>query len=376
MNKIKIIHVAHAVGGVDTYIRLLINNVNPDRFENIVVNGKTDSNKPYFDYNLKPIKNYKTNIVRNISVINDIIAIAQIFKIVKKENPDIIHAHSTKGGVLGRVVGFMCNKKTFFTPNAYSYLSTNNFLKKKLYILIEKILSKTNSALIATSNSELENGLTNGGYNKVNSNLFNNCIEPILEINDLTIQKTWPHKYICSVGRPSYQKNIELMIEVIHLLKQKTDIHLVLMGVGHYMNQLETVKNLIIKLNLQNNVTLLNWTSREDVFNVIKNSHIYVSTARYEGLPYSVIESMALAKPCVVSNCDGNRDLIIDGQNGFLINSNKPVDFCNKILDLLSDDNKLNSFSKNALDLFNKNYNIKKNIVLLENLYSANIFKK
>jgi glycosyltransferase involved in cell wall biosynthesis len=142
------------------------------------------------------------------------------------------------------------------------------------------------------------------------------------------------------------------------------------------MNQLEAVKNLIIKLNLQNNVTLLNWTSREDVFNVIKNSHIYVSTARYEGLPYSVIESMALAKPCVVSNCDGNRDLIIDDQNGFLINSNKPVDFCNKILDLLSDDNKLNSFSKNALDLFNKNYNIKKNIVLLENLYSANIFKK
>ena len=67
----------------------------------------------------------------------------------------------------------------------------------------------------------------------------------------------------------------------------------------------------IEKLDLKEHITLLKWTKRSDVLNIISNSKLYISTARYEGLPYSIIESLALSKPCVVSNCDGNRDLII-----------------------------------------------------------------
>ena len=53
--------------------------------------------------------------------------------------------------------------------------------------------------------------------------------------------------------------------------------------------------------------------------NIINQSKFYISTARYEGLPYSIIESMSLSKPCIVSDCDGNRDLIEDCVNGFII---------------------------------------------------------
>ncbi len=81
------------------------------------------------------------------------------------------------------------------------------------------------------------------------------------------------------------------------------------MGVGYHSGELDNVMQLIDQLDLKQNVTLLPWTSREDVFNVIKKARVYVSTSRYEGMPYSVIEAMALGKPCIVSDCDGNSTL-------------------------------------------------------------------
>jgi glycosyltransferase involved in cell wall biosynthesis len=87
-------------------------------------------------------------------------------------------------------------------------------------------------------------------------------------------------------------------------------------------------------------------------------------------MPYSVIESLALSKPCVVSNCDGNKDLIIDGFNGFVIQNEEIERYVEKILCLLLDNQLLNEFSSNAFSSFNENFNISKNIKKIENFYS------
>jgi glycosyltransferase involved in cell wall biosynthesis len=132
---------------------------------------------------------------------------------------------------------------------------------------------------------------------------------------------------------------------------------------------LESVKKLIIELDMSNEITLLNWTERSDVFTIIKESKFYISTARYEGMPYSIIESLALSKPCIVSDCDGNRDLIVDGYNGFLIDKNDIDYFKEMIVKLLNNQVLLDQFSKNAYDSFVNNYDIKKNIKELESVY-------
>ena len=46
---------------------------------------------------------------------------------------------------------------------------------------------------------------------------------------------------------------------------------------------------------------------------------MYISSSRYEGLPYSVIEALSLSKPCVLTDVDGNKDLVKDNYNGFLV---------------------------------------------------------
>lgn len=224
--------------------------------------------------------------------------------------------------------------------------------------------------MLASSNSERKLAIQKVKYLSNQVLLFNNSIEPLDNISELTIKKTWPDEYICTVGRPSFQKNIELMIKVLQEVNKTKCTHLVIMGVGYHSDKLSIVQKLIKELNLESTVTLLNWTSRENVFNIIKGSKLYVSTARYEGLPYSVIEALALSKPCVVSNCDGNRDLITNDYNGFVIDNENIEEFSKKIKLLFQDDELLKKFSKNALKSFEENYNIKKNISTLEEIYS------
>jgi glycosyltransferase involved in cell wall biosynthesis len=134
---------------------------------------------------------------------------------------------------------------------------------------------------------------------------------------------------------------------------------------------LENVQQLIEKLNLSSQVTLLNWTKREDILNIISNSKLYISTSRYEGLPYSIIEALALSKPCIVSDCDGNRDLIVDGYNGYIIKDWKRADFKEKIIYLLENKETSKLFSENSNKEFLEKYNIEKNIKNLENIYIA-----
>ncbi len=369
--KIKVLHVLHSVGGVDVSLRLILENINSDEFENVVVHGMVDTDRVFLDNKGQKIKHYNTAISRDISFLNDLKSLYQTYLILKKEKPNVIHAHSAKGGVVGRIVGKLLGINVLYTPQAFSYLSTDNRFKRFVFLGIERLLSFKNTFILASSNSEKVRAITEVNYKKNQVLLFNNSIKAVVPSESLIIKKTWPDQYICTVGRPSYQKNIELMIRVFHELNQVQKTHLVVMGVGHHMGQLESVKNLIKELNMQNDVTLLDWTERSDVFHIIKNSLLYISTARYEGLPYSVIESLALSKPCVVSDCDGNRDLIQDGVNGYVISGDHVEEYKEKILRLLNDEDLRHAFSDNAYRIFLEEYDMVKNILKLESIYRA-----
>ena len=365
---IKILHLFDIGGGVATSINLITQNTNPDIFQHVVISGiLKDNNKR----KLTNSKVYNLNLDRDINFIHDLQLIPKVLKICKKENPDLIHAHSAKGGLVGKIVAFLTSKKCLHTPQAYSFLSTDNTMKRYVYLYIEKLLKILPHKILASSDSESKRAMIELNYSKNRVITFPNCIKPIMEIKKLSIEKDWPEEYICTVGRPSYQKNIELMIDVINQLKKKLpSIHLVIMGVGYYSPNLESVNNKINRLELQSNITLLNWTSREEIFNIVSNSRLYISTARYEGLPYSVIEALALSKAVVLSDADGNRDLVEDGKNGFLIFEENTEDFKQKIMDLLNNEDKRLAFEEHSKEIFEKHFNIDKTIENLETIYT------
>lgn len=370
MRKIKIVHVLNSVGGVDVSLRLILKNIDSTKFESFVIHGDDDTDKPYYTDKDEEVKDYKISIQRNISLFKDLKAIYKTTKIIKSINPDVIHAHSAKGGIIAKAVTTLLKIPVLHTPQAYSFLSASSNFKKKLYLLVEKLFVGPNNKILASSESEKTRAIKEVGYKPEDVLLFNNCINPIESVKLTSVDKTWPDNYICSVGRPSYQKNIELMLDVLALIKKENKhIHLVLMGVGYHSPNLESVKAKIKNLNLEENITLLEWTTRDDIFSIIKNSQLYLTTARYEGLPYSVIESLALGKAIVATDADGNRDLVIDGFNGYVIFNEDSQLLADAVVKINNAKELNEEFSANSLKLFNQKFNIVNNIELLEEIY-------
>ncbi|WP_418639599.1 glycosyltransferase [Winogradskyella sp.] len=378
MSRKKIVHILHSIGGVDTSLRVLIKSIDSSKFENIVIHGTKD-NSNFLDDSNNYVKEYKIPIERDINVLKDFKSIIKAYKIIRKEKPDLIHAHSAKGGLVGNTIGFLLNTiNVLHTPQAYSFLSASNSLKRRFLVLIERILKNKKSILLASSNSELERGIKEIKYKKSETALFNNCISPITldpEFSDISSYNL-PDEYICTVGRPSYQKNIELMIEVLKEVKKEIPkIHLVIMGIGVVSPNTENVKRLIKAYDLEANTTLIEWTERERIFHIVSKSKLYITTARYEGLPYAVIESLALSKSIIATDCDGNRDLVFDGENGFLVDADDISLMSKRTIELFQNESKRLEFQKKSLEIFNQNFNLETNIKNLEALYSKYCIK-
>jgi len=371
--KTKVLHVLHAVGGVDVYLRLLLKHIESSKFELIIVHGKNDTNSKYLVQNNAEIKEYLLPIQREIHPMKDAQSIIELRKIIKKENPDVIHAHSAKGGIIARSAALFSNTKVLYTPHAFSYLSTDNLIKKGLFKFIEKLYKYTGNYILATSPSESNRATEEINYKKEKVLLWNNSVEDIHTSENIKSTFELPENYICSIGRPSYQKNIEVMVKVFHQVKKEIpEINMVLMGVGFHSPNEQEVRSLIDRLGLTESFILLPWVSREEIFPIVKKSKLYISTARYEGLPYSIIESLALGKACVVSDCDGNRDLVIEDYNGTIIKQDELTSkMAQAIISLLKDDKKRTTYEQNALQLFNEKYNINTTIKYLEKIYTS-----
>lgn len=170
----KIMHIGQIIGGLDVYIRNSIE-YNPclDN-EYIVIRGKGDTGKP-ITKNGVAIKEYQTSLQRNLSLWIDLKTLWECYRIVKKEKPDIIHCHSSKGGIMGRTVGWITGTRTYYTAHAFSFFCTDKSLKRKVYLWIERI-TKFNTYLLACSESERRVGILDVHYNEEHALVWHNSV--------------------------------------------------------------------------------------------------------------------------------------------------------------------------------------------------------
>jgi glycosyltransferase involved in cell wall biosynthesis len=364
----KILHLGQLIGGLEIYLRNTIIYSSKD-FEFVIVKGDADSTIPIIKDG-KAVKEYKVNLYRRLHPVNDIKCIFQVLRIIKTEKPDIIHCHSSKGGLIGRIVGFISGTKTLYTPHAFSYLSTQNKIVRKIYFLIEKYL-KLNSFLLACSESERQLGITKIKYKKEKALVWSNSVPNINNAGIKDFPSLKDEKYISYIGRPSFQKNTFFLTDVVKGVVEKIpNFKIILLGVGFHSPDLKKLKELIILNNLQKNLILIDWLSHEDALSIIKNSHFYLSVSRYEGLPLAVVEAMSLGKPLVLSKVSGNIDCVDDNKNGYLIDLDKDL-FAAKVIQLWDDSQRIKIFGDNSREKFLNQFNIKNQIKLLDDVYNC-----
>ena len=307
--KKKVLHIVEAFGsGIFSFLVDLVNGTCED-FDITIAYGIRDETvenfKEYFNKNVKFIK--VENFTRSINPKKDIKAYKEVRKIIKEVKPDIVHLHSSKAGIIGRLAVNGNKIKMFYNPHGFSFLKQDDSkLKRKIYWLIEKSAAIFNKkcTIIGCSKGEYEEA------KKLNKNSI--CINNGIDVNKLNEEtKNFKEKKIdydnlkiCTVGRIGYQKNPKMFNEIA---KAFPNLEFTWIGDGDLRNVLTS-----------KNITITGWKSRSEVLKILNEQDVFILPSLWEGLPISLLEAMYMKKICIVSDCIGNKDVIVDGENGFV----------------------------------------------------------
>lgn len=229
-------------------------------------------------------------------------------RLIKTINPDIVHCHSSFAGFVGRLATIGLKGKVLYSPHCISFMRQDiSSFKRTLFKLFEKIGCLKNSTYIACSQSELDVIKAELSGSRVV------LLENAVDLSDFRKELNVSTKIqrVITVGGIRPQKGPEEFAKIAQSF-EGSDIEFVWIGDG----DLEHKQAL-----LDAGVVVTGWLPRQQVIEELYHSDLYLSTARWEGMPVSIIEACAAGLPVVARNCDGNKDIINNKKNGLLFDT-------------------------------------------------------
>jgi glycosyltransferase involved in cell wall biosynthesis len=298
----------------------LMRNLDYQKFSTILLTGYCDENES--DY-LDEVANDVTavripGLGRSVSPLKDLGAFFILIKEIKKFKPDVIHTHTAKAGVLGRLAGLIARPQakrvhTFHGHLLHGYFSRG---KTRLVILLEKVLGLITFRFIAIG-KVVKNDLVRVGiaqdskFDVIYPGLQDLDKYPQLDAQTaLGLDKG--KKYLVFVGRLTTIKRPERLIELSRFLK---DIHpeywLLIAGAGELLEPLSAQAE---KEELP--ITFLGW--RNDIGMILSASDIAVLCSDNEGIPLTLIQASQAGLPIVSTDVGSVSDIVVNGLTGLL----------------------------------------------------------
>lgn len=262
------------------------------------------------------------SFVRELDLKQDIKTYLKLSKLIKEIQPDIVHCHSSKAGVLGRIAAKRRKvNKIFYTPHAYSFISPEFSKRKKyLFIGIEKFLSRNaTTKTFNVSESEKYSALKYNIDNDKKLRVIYNGLEIPKEKQFLNKKESLRKKLkirdssyiIGNIARLESQKNPQLFNNIANkVYSDKKDIVFIWIGDGSLKSEIEKSSS--------SNTYFLNFSETNS--NYLSEFDGYISTSNYEGLPYSPLEALQEGIPVLLSDVVGHDEIVEEGVNGKLYN--------------------------------------------------------
>lgn len=274
--------------------------------------------------NFYPLK----HLTLNIHPFTDLKALFEVKKIIKQINPDLIALHSSKAGVIGRIVGKMLRIPTVFTSHSWSFSSVSNKTKRMVYIWIERLIGMLSTGIITVSHHDYHDGTKYNIANHVDMRVIHNGIH---DIEKKSIQKNSDVIHMVMVARFAYPKDHMLLLNALKKVRLK-NWQLTFIGDGPNVDQ---VKRYAKENNLSNQITFLG--ECRNVNDYLQAADIFLLITKSEGLPISIIEAMSAQLAIIASNVGGIKELIDHDETGILVNRNDTEAISNAITHLLTD---------------------------------------
>lgn len=347
--KITIIHIAQCAGGVDTYLRMLMANMDSNKFRHILICSHDFDEKNYVGIADSIIQ---IDMCNAISLSKDTAAIKEVRKIIKDISPDIIYCHSSKAGGIGRLAAIGLNIPVIYNPHGWAFCMVGSKLKRIVYLTIEKILAHFTNKIVAISNYERLIAIQHRVEKIENiQTIFNGIdlksIHYQLEHCNVSRESLGipEDAYIVGmVGRISKQKAPDTFVRMASEIKQVIpEAWFMIVGDG---DEKEDINSLIKSEGLDNCFTITGWVSNPLSYAYLFNQAVLLS--RWEGFGLVLAEYMALSKPIIATATNAIPDLITNRVNGILVDVDNYKQAANAVYDIYKDKEMKNRFVDNG----------------------------
>lgn len=244
-----------------------------------------------------------------ISPSKDLAAALEALTLIRRIRPHLLHAHSSKAGVIGRVAARVAGVKSVFTAHGWAFTEGVHPTRKHLALGLERVAARLGDAVICVSYQDLDLALRYRVVKRERALVVWNGVPDTVERAHPGLE---PPRLVM-VARFSPQKDHELLLRSLAGL-QDLSWTLDLLGDGPLLPRM---KALARELGLENRVRF--WGRRLDVATVLAEAQVFVLTSRWEGLPLTILEAMRAGLPVVASDVGGVREAVVDGLTGFLV---------------------------------------------------------
>ena len=289
-------------------------------------------------------------------------AMKEIKKAVEDFKPDLISYHSTAVGFVGRLA--VRNKiPTTFTAHGWAFTKGTPFWRKCLAILIEKIAGRFCSKIICVSDFDNKLALK---YKIISE-------EKIITIHNGAESQYFEHLehsniQIVFIGRLAQPKDPLLLLKSFSSLpselKNKAQISII--GEGPKRKELE---KFIRKNKLEEKVKLFGSISREKVFEILKESDIFVLISNWEGFPYTIIEAMSCGLAIIASEVGGIKEAV--DSCGILVKRGDKEEIKNALEKLLKNPSLIREIGRRAREKVKREFSLEKMLEETEEVYKA-----
>lgn len=267
------------------------------------------------------------SLVTPLSPLADLRATRELVRVIRETRPDLLHLHSSKAGLLGRVAGWLRGVPSVFTAHGWAFTDGVSPVRKAIAVVFEWAVAPLTARIIAVSqyDADLARRWRVGRPGQVVA-LENG-------IPDIALQRrergAGELLRVVMTARFAVQKDQQ---QLIRAAAQVPGVELWLIGDGPLLPEAQALAQ---QLGVSERVSFLG--SRSDVPELLAQADVFALISNYEGFPMSTLEAMRAALPVIVSDVGGAGEAVMPGGTGFLVPKGDVPELA-RVLQVLVDD--------------------------------------
>ncbi len=377
--RLKVVHVITRLdlGGAQENTLYTVRHLDPSRFEVILVCGPGGA--LYDDVKTMPETAhwralFLPSLVRHIHPGLDLLAFLQLVSFFTAEKPDVVHTHSSKAGVLGRLAAKAAGvRRVVHTYHGFGFNDHQASWVKSFYVWAERLCCALSDEIVFVSKSNQDYARRHRLGRPERYRLIRSGIKlpafpapvPDKERKKASLGLGMHKPLVLSIGNLKPQKNPGDFLSMAQRVCAKLpETSFLFVGDGPLRQRLEYR---VIAEGMSNRVAMPGW--RRDTAELLAVAEVFVMTSLWEGLPRALVEAMKSGLPCVCYATDGISDILKDGVNGFLVPQGNLTLLTQRVLELLRDPELRRRLGRAAMDSIGEEFDIDLMVRAQERLY-------